>query len=119
MTTTPDQSSLGTAPAAQSAPARRPTRRVYGVIRYDVRPGQAERIPEVYPRHEAYVDEFAASGDLVSIGTFATPEVNGSMALFVDRAAAARFAADDPFVLEGVAEPHVLTWYAMEYPPGA
>lgn len=74
-------------------------------------PGGMARAREVYPRHSAYADEFARSGDLLMIGTFADPVADGSMAIFRTRDAAERFIANDPFVVEGVvARWRILDW---------
>jgi hypothetical protein len=88
---------------------------VLAVMRYAVRTEQAHRLQEVYPRHRAYLDRFAEGGELLLIGTFEDPLANGSMAIFRTKDAAERFVRDDPFVLEGVAEPHVLAWDALEF----
>jgi uncharacterized protein YciI len=37
------------------------------LVRYTMLPG-AERAHDVYPRHRAYLDEFARGGDVVLIG---------------------------------------------------
>ncbi|MCQ4121322.1 YciI family protein [Rhodococcus tibetensis] len=75
------------------------------VVFYATDPNSAARIPDVYPRHRAYLDEFAARGGLLSIGPFDDPVTNGSMALFASREQAEEFIANDPFVLEGIAIP--------------
>ncbi len=58
-----------------------------------------EQIMAVYPRHKAVVDRFVARGDVIGIGPFAD---RGNMAIFRSRAAAEAFAAEDPFILEGL-----------------
>ncbi len=58
-----------------------------------------EQIMAVYPRHKAVVDRFVARGDVIGIGPFAD---RGNMAIFRSRAAAEAFAAQDPFILEGL-----------------
>jgi uncharacterized protein len=85
------------------------------VLRYEVAAGGAARLPEVYPRHRAYLDVFARSGDLLLIGTFEDPAVNGSQAVFRSREAAERFVEQDPFVLEGLVVPTVLVWNALDF----
>jgi uncharacterized protein YciI len=83
------------------------------VTLYAVQPASLARIPEVYPRHHAYVQQFAADGDLVMIGPFADPATQGSMAVFRSRDAAERFVAGDPFVTEGIAVPEMRDWDAL------
>jgi hypothetical protein len=68
------------------------------VTLYAVEPASLARIPEVYPRHHAYL------GD---------PATQGSMAVFRDRDAAERFVAGDPFVTEGIAVPELRDWDAL------
>lgn len=79
--------------------------------------GTFERMVEVYPLHRAYADEFAKSGGLWMIGTFANPATEGSMAIFRSRAAAERFVEGDPFILEGlVHEVTIREWEPLEFP---
>ncbi len=74
------------------------------------------RIPEVYPRHRAYLDEFSAGGGLAMIGTFGDPIGEGSMVIFRSREAAEEFLAHDPFLTEGVANRSPLReWDPLEY----
>jgi uncharacterized protein len=89
---------------------------MYAVSFYTVAPGQFDRIREVYPRHRAYLDEFAKQGQVVMIGTFADPITDGSMAIFRSREAAEAFRDRDPFVLEElVGESRILDWNPLEY----
>ena len=60
-----------------------------------------EEIMAVYPRHKAFLEQFAARGEVVGVGPFTDPG-GGNMALFRTRAAAEQFAKGDPFLLEGV-----------------
>lgn len=83
------------------------------VALYATDPERLGRIPEVYPRHRAYLNEFAADGGLLLIGPFGDPATQGSMAVFRSRAAAERFVAADPFVLEGIARPELRDWDAL------
>jgi uncharacterized protein len=46
--------------------------------------------------------EFAGRGELLTIGAFANPQEEGSMAIFSTREAAEEFIRGDPFVLQGV-----------------
>ena len=90
---------------------------MYAVSFYTVAAGQFERIREVYPRHRAYLNEFARGGQIVMIGTFADPVADGSMAIFRTREAAESFRAEDPFVLEGlVGESRIVDWNPLEFP---
>jgi len=63
------------------------------------------RLSEVYPRHHAYVEQFAQDGGLLAIGTFDDPVANGAMAVFESRNRAEEFLAHDPFVTESVVHP--------------
>jgi uncharacterized protein YciI len=78
---------------------------------YESGPDALALIPEHYPAHRARVDEFAARGDLLMVGTFADPIEEGAMAVFRTRAAAEEFVAGDPFVTSGA----VATWYLREW----
>jgi uncharacterized protein YciI len=79
---------------------------MYAVMFYDADPDAGpedfQRLVEAYPRHHAYLEEFAAGGDVVMIGTFGDPATQGSMAVFRSREAAERFRSGDPFVVEGL-----------------
>ncbi|WP_345761497.1 YciI family protein [Diaminobutyricibacter sp. McL0608] len=93
---------------------------MYAVSFYDSDPDADpkifERIIEAYPRHRAYLDEFAKSGDVVMIGTFGNPATEGSMAVFRSREAAERFRENDPFYTEGhVWRSRILDWNPLEF----
>jgi uncharacterized protein len=82
-------------------------------------PTIGDRLMEAYPRHRAYLDEFAKGGQISMIGTFDDPFVNGSMGVFRSREAAEEFLANDPFVTEGLVFRHELReWSPLEYPAG-
>ena len=69
-----------------------------------------DEIMAVYPRHKAFLDEFAARGELVGAGPFLDPR-GGNMALFRTRAAAEAFAKGDPFLLAGLVKEYwVADW---------
>ncbi len=84
------------------------------VILYEgITGGRFDLVLQTYPRHSAYVEEFAKSGDLIAIGTFENPAENGSMGIFRSRDAAERFILHDPFQLEGlIVTTRVLDWGA-------
>lgn len=85
------------------------------VVHYTVR-GEYSQIQQTYPRHRAYLDDFAASGELLQLGTFADPLSQGAMGIFTTRQAAERFIAGDPFVTEGLAEPsEILEWNPLDF----
>ena len=74
------------------------------------------RLREVYPRHHAYVEQFAQDGGLVAIGTFDDPVANGSMAVFASRDRAEEFLAHDPFVTEDVVDPSAIReWNVLTF----
>jgi uncharacterized protein YciI len=105
-------------PARDAGRQGEPRERDLAVLSYATVPEQAGRLQEIYPRHRAYLAEFAASGDLLLIGTFEDPVVNGSQAVFSSADAAKRFAGRDPFVLEGLVRPTVLAWSALDFQAG-
>jgi uncharacterized protein YciI len=77
----------------------------------DATPEQFQKLLDTYPRHRAYLDEFARSGDVLMIGTFGDPATQGSMAIFRSRDAAERFRESDPFWTEGlVYRSRILDW---------
>jgi uncharacterized protein YciI len=75
---------------------------VKAVVLYHSAPDVLEKAPIHFPAHRARLDEFAASGKLLMVGTFGDPVKQGSMAIFDSREGAEAFVAADPFVLEGV-----------------
>ena len=82
-----------------------------------VDPSNMDRLREVYPRHRAYLDEFAKDGQVWMIGTFADPATQGSMAIFRSRDAAEQFMESDPFRLEGlVYRSAIREWNPLEFP---
>lgn len=78
---------------------------------YKAGPDALDLIPVHYPAHRARVEEFAARGDLLMVGTFADPIEEGSMAVFRTRDAAEEFVAGDPFVTSGA----VGNWFLREW----
>ena len=80
-------------------------------------PSTGDRLIETYPRHRAYLDEFAKGGQVWMIGTFDQPVINGSMAIFRSREGAEEFLANDPFVTEGLVYRFELReWKPLEFP---
>jgi hypothetical protein len=76
-----------------------------------------DRLREVYPRHRAYLDEFAKGGQVWMIGTFGNPATEGSMAIFRSKDAAEQFLENDPFILEGlVFRAELREWNPLEFP---
>jgi uncharacterized protein len=76
-----------------------------------------DRLREVYPRHRAYLDEFATGGQVWMIGTFGDPAAQDSMAIFRSRDAAEQFMEGDPFKLEGlVYRSDLREWNTLEFP---
>jgi uncharacterized protein YciI len=76
-----------------------------------------DRLREVYPRHRAYLDEFAKGGQVWMIGTFGNPASEGSMAIFRSKDAAEQFMEKDPFILEGlVYRTELREWNPLEFP---
>ena len=69
-----------------------------------------EKIQQHFPAHRARWEHFVNEGSLVGVGPFEDPSM-GSMGIFTTREAAETFAAEDPFVLNGVvARWHVRGW---------
>jgi uncharacterized protein YciI len=91
-------------------------RDMYAVCFSDMAEGAMARVREVYPRHRAYLDAFAAAGEILLIGPFPDPAQDGAMAVFTSRDAAERFRDGDPFVLEGlVSRTRILDWNPIDY----
>jgi len=93
---------------------------VYYVTFYHADPqadaSQFAKLQETYPRHRAYLDEFAKGGEVWMIGTFGNPAAEGSMAIFRSREAAETFMAGDPFVVEGlVYRAELREWNPLEF----
>ena len=75
------------------------------------------RLVETFPRHRAFVEEFAKGGQIWMVGTFDDPMRTGSMGIFRSREAVEDFMAHDPFVVEGlVYETEVREWDPLTYP---
>jgi uncharacterized protein len=74
-----------------------------------------DSVMAVYPRHKAVVDKYISAGDVVGIGPFSD---RGNMAIFKTRSAAERFAAEDPFILEGLVKSFVIREWNDTLLPG-
>ena len=81
------------------------------VLFYESADDVMSKAPAVYPAHLARLQDFKARGELLMVGTFANPQADGSMAIFNSRQGAEDFAAEDPFVLQGV----VRSWTVKEW----
>jgi hypothetical protein len=80
-------------------------------------PAHFAKLQQTYPRHRAYLDEFAKGGQVWMIGTFGNPATEGSMSIFRSRQAAEEFMASDPFRLEGlVYRSELREWEPLEFP---
>ena len=72
------------------------------VIFYGASATPMEKIMEVFPRHKALLDQFHDRGELLAVGAFANPQVDGSMGVFKTKELAEAFIKQDPFVQEGL-----------------
>jgi uncharacterized protein YciI len=81
------------------------------VLFYESADDVLSKAPAAFPAHRARLQEYKARGELLLVGTFADPQVDGSMAIFDTREGAESFAAGDPFVLQGV----VRSWTVKEW----
>jgi uncharacterized protein YciI len=74
-----------------------------------------DAIMAVYPRHKALVDQYIARGEVIGIGPFMD---RGNMAIFKTRAAAEKFAKEDPFMLEGLVKNYAIRDWNDNLLPG-
>ena len=81
------------------------------VVLYESADDVLEKAPVHYAAHSQRADDFHARGTLLMTGTFADPQLEGSMGIFTTREAAEEFVAGDPFVLNGV----VRSWEIREW----
>jgi uncharacterized protein YciI len=79
------------------------------VLLYESGADVAEKAPLHFPAHRARWQEFRDKGTLLLIGPFT--DQSGAMGVFTTREAAEEFAANDPFVLQGV----VKAWQIREW----
>lgn len=66
-----------------------------------------DAIMAAFPRHKAILDKYIAAGDVLGVGPF-TDRERGNMAIFKTRAAAEKWVAEDPFILEGLLKSFVI-----------
>lgn len=88
------------------------------VVMYTLAEGiDRSRVFETYPRHQAYFEAFHADGGgLIALGPFQSEDPAGaSMGIFTTREEAERFIAEDPFVVEGLANPRILEWDVVRF----
>ena len=69
------------------------------VVLYKLGNVSMDQVKAVYPRHKKQVDEYAAAGKVIAIGTFKNPQ-EGSMGIFTNRESAEAFVKADPFIIE-------------------
>ena len=69
------------------------------------------KLMQHFPAHRARLDEFAAAGKLLMVGTCANPLEDGSMSVFRTSQDAEEFIAGDPFQLNGL----IRSWRLLEW----
>ncbi len=87
------------------------------VLFYHAAPDVLARAPAHLPGHQAWLDAFRRSGELLAVGPWADPR-EGAMAVFRTREAAERFVTDDPFVVHGVVVRHEIREWNEGLLPG-
>jgi uncharacterized protein YciI len=80
------------------------------VLFYESADDVLEKAPLHFAAHERHYKRFVDDGTLERVGTWADPR-EGAMCVFTTRAAAEEFAANDPFVVNGV----VSRWTLREW----
>lgn len=80
------------------------------VLFYEAAPDGLAKVPANAAAHRERWEGFGQRGVLLMIGPFADPR-EGAMGIFTTRAAAEEFAAEDPFVVNGV----VSRWHVREW----
>ena len=84
------------------------------VLLYEPADDVLTNAPPHFPAHVARLQDFHARGELLSVGTFADAQRDGSMSIFTSRAAAEEFVRDDPFTVHGVMRGcRILEWEEM------
>ena len=74
------------------------------VVLYTPSPDVATLAPVHMPAHQKHYRAAHERGELLMIGTFGDPFTQGSMCILDSEDAAKRFAAEDPFVVNGVVQ---------------
>jgi len=69
------------------------------------------KIMAAFPAHRARLDQFAAQGKLLMVGTFADSRADGAMSVWRSKEDAEEFMREDPFQLQGL----VRSWRLMEW----
>jgi uncharacterized protein YciI len=80
------------------------------VLFYESADDVLETAPLHFAAHVEHFQRYVADGTLERVGTWADPR-EGAMSVFTTRAAAEDFAANDPFVVNGV----VSRWTLREW----
>jgi hypothetical protein len=81
------------------------------VLIYGIAPNTTmESLVAAFPRHKAVIEEFAARGDVLGIGSFS--DRTGALGIFKTRDAAESFVKADPLVLEGLVGSHKIKEWA-------
>lgn len=71
------------------------------VVFYEIKEGKSRAdVMAIYPRHKAWLDDFAFRKSVIGIGPFT--DGSGSLGIFRDRPSAEAFVKGDPFVVEGL-----------------
>ena len=81
------------------------------VLFYEATPDFRSKVPAHIEAHRALWRSYQSSGELLMIGPFADEPAGGAMGIFTTRAAAERFAGEDPFVTNGI----VARWTIREW----
>lgn len=71
------------------------------VMLYEMAADGMSKAQASFPAHQARLQAFHRMGSLLMAGPYGMPPV-GALAVFTSREAAESFAADDPFVVNGV-----------------
>ena len=81
------------------------------VLLYEATPDFRSKVPALIEAHRALWRSYRSNGELLMIGPFADEPAGGAMGIFTTRAAAERFAGEDPFVANGI----VARWTIREW----
>ncbi len=69
-----------------------------------------------FPAHQSRLNEFHRNGTLLMAGPYGVPPL-GALAIFASRDAAEAFAADEPFVVNGVVSKYSIHAWAEALAP--